>query len=158
MWYWIQFAFRIFFTWQSIGENVKFFGVDMSSSEHIDYKNEILILHIGPTQGLDDTKLTAEAQYSIHFSRSNRKFWGCNLMGATVFYLLMLQKYMTYVKIFSLVCSVFIIQKVYRVMNKWGFYPSTFLQPVNGGKNSIINWVWKLNLLKSFLDVCLKKP
>ena len=60
-------------------------------------------------------------------------------MGATVFYLLMLQKYMTYVKIFSLVCFVFIIQKVYRVMNKWGFYPSTFLQPVNGGKNSIIN-------------------
>ena len=29
-----------------------------------------------------------------------------------------------------------------------GFYPSTFLQPVNGCKNSILNWVLKLNLFK----------
>ena len=27
-----------------------------------------------PTQGLDDTMLTAGAQYSVNFSRSNRKF------------------------------------------------------------------------------------
>ena len=33
-----------------------------------------------------------------------------------------------------------------------GFYPSTFLQPVNGSKNSILNWVLKLNLFK-FLQV-----
>ena len=26
------------------------------------------------SDGLDDTKLTAEAEYSINFSRSNRKF------------------------------------------------------------------------------------
>ena len=47
----------------------------MSSSVHIDNKKKyILILDNGPTQGLDDTRLTAEAQYSINFSRSNRKF------------------------------------------------------------------------------------
>ena len=47
----------------------------MSSSLDIDNKKkDILILGIGPTQGLDDTRLSAEAQYSINFSRSNRKF------------------------------------------------------------------------------------
>ena len=28
------------------------------------------------------------------------------------------------------------------------FFPSTFLQPINGRKNSILNWVIKLNLIK----------
>ena len=37
-------------------------------------KKDILILGKGPTQGLDDTKLTVKAQYSINFSKSNRKF------------------------------------------------------------------------------------
>ena len=47
----------------------------MSSSVHIDNKEkDILILCIGPTKGIDDTTLTAKAQYSINFSRSNRKF------------------------------------------------------------------------------------
>ena len=67
----------------------------MSSSAHIDNKEKD-ILGIGPTQGLDDTMLTAEAQQSINFSRSNRK---CCLSlhdnGATVFHLLMLQKYIS---------------------------------------------------------------
>ena len=59
----------------SIGKNIIIFGVDMSSSVHIDKKGkDILILRKGPTQGLNDTTLTAEAQYSINFSRSNRKF------------------------------------------------------------------------------------
>ena len=31
-----------------------------------------------------------------------------------------------------------------------GFYPTTFLQPVNSSKNSIFNWVLKLNLFKFF--------
>ena len=45
----------------------------MRSSVHIDSKGKyILILSIGPTQGLDDTTLTIEAQYSINFSRSNK--------------------------------------------------------------------------------------
>ena len=48
-------------------------------------------------------------------------------------------------------------------MNKVaGFYPTTFLQPVNSSKNSILNWVLKLNLSKFFkvffLYICLKKP
>ena len=42
---------------------------------HIDNeKRYILILDIGPTQGLDDTTLTAEAKCSIKFSRSNQNF------------------------------------------------------------------------------------
>ena len=36
-------------------------------------KKDTLILGIGPTQGLDNTTLTVEAQYSINFSRSNIK-------------------------------------------------------------------------------------
>ena len=37
-----------------------------------------------------------------------------------------------------------------------GFYPSTFLQPLNGSKNSILNWVLKPNLFKYFF-LCLSK-
>ena len=29
-----------------------------------------------------------------------------------------------------------------------GFYPSTFLQPINGSKNSILSWVLKLNFFE----------
>ena len=59
----------------SVSKDVIIFGIDMSSSVHIDNKKkDILILGIGPTQGLDDTTLSAEAQYLINFSRSNRKF------------------------------------------------------------------------------------
>ena len=47
----------------------------MSSSVHVDNKeNNILTLGDGPTQGLDDTTLTAEAKYSINFTQSNWKF------------------------------------------------------------------------------------
>ena len=47
----------------------------MSPSVHIDNKKKcILILSKGPTQELYDTTLTAEAQYSINFSRSNKVF------------------------------------------------------------------------------------
>ena len=47
----------------------------MSSSVHIDNKGkkDILILVTGPTQGLDETTLKAEAHYSINLSRQNRK-------------------------------------------------------------------------------------
>ena len=59
----------------SMDKNVIIFGVDMSSSVQIDNKaRDILIFSIGPTQGLGDATLTAEAQYSINFSISNRKF------------------------------------------------------------------------------------
>ena len=44
-----------------IGKNVTIFGADMSFSVHVDNKKKnILILGKGPTQGLDDTNLTAE--------------------------------------------------------------------------------------------------
>ena len=47
----------------SVGKNVIIFGVDTSSSVHIDIKGkDILILGKGPTQGLDDTTLKAEAK------------------------------------------------------------------------------------------------
>ena len=49
--------------------------VDTSSSVHIDNKKkDILILGFGATQGLHNTTLIAEAQYSINFLRSQRKF------------------------------------------------------------------------------------
>ena len=47
----------------------------MSSHVHVDNKNkDILILDDGPTQGLDDTTLTAEAKYPISFTQSGKKF------------------------------------------------------------------------------------
>ena len=45
----------------------------MSSSFHIDNKKNMLVLGIGPTQGLEHT-LTAEKMYSINFTEKNKKF------------------------------------------------------------------------------------
>ena len=46
----------------------------MSSSIHIDKKNEdILTVGEEPTQGLDDTTLTAEAKCPINFIQSGKK-------------------------------------------------------------------------------------
>ena len=50
------------------GQNVIIFGVDMSSSIHIDNKKQdILILGRGPTKG-QESALTAEKMYSINFT------------------------------------------------------------------------------------------
>ena len=58
-----------------MGKNVIIFGIDISSFVHIgNEKKDILILGKDPAQRLDDAMLTAEAQYSINFSRTNRKF------------------------------------------------------------------------------------
>ena len=47
-------------------KNVIIFGADMSSSVHIDNNGkDFLILAEGPTQGLDDVLLAAEAKYAI---------------------------------------------------------------------------------------------
>ena len=60
---------------ESYGKYVIIFRADMSSSVHYDNKGkEILILGEGPIQRLDGTVLTAEAKYSISFSRSQGKF------------------------------------------------------------------------------------
>ena len=49
------------------------FGVDMSPFMHVANKGKgILILGEGPTQGLDDTTLTAEAK--INFTHSGKRF------------------------------------------------------------------------------------
>ena len=46
----------------------------MSSSPHIDNKKkDVLVLGIGPTQGLEHT-LIAEKMYSINFTVTKRKF------------------------------------------------------------------------------------
>ena len=56
-----------------MGKNVIIFGADMSSSVHTDNKGkDILILSEGPTQGLDDTTLTAEAIYPIDVTQLNK--------------------------------------------------------------------------------------
>ena len=63
------------------GQNVLIFGVDMSSSAHIDNKKKnILVLGKGPTQGLEHT-LTADKMYSINFLLQIKHFkfalqWG----------------------------------------------------------------------------------
>ena len=47
----------------------------MSSSVQIDIKGkDILILGEGPTQGLDDTTLTAVAKYPVNFAQSRKRF------------------------------------------------------------------------------------
>ena len=56
------------------GQNIIIFGVDMSSSVHIDNKKkDILLLGRGPTQGLEHT-LTAEKMYSINFTVTKKLF------------------------------------------------------------------------------------
>ena len=74
--YGIGFDRRSSFTYPGggFGQNVLIFGVDMSSSAHIDNKKkDILVLGKGPTQGLEHT-LTAEKMYSINFTVTNKKF------------------------------------------------------------------------------------
>ena len=55
------------------GQNILFYGVDISSSSHIDNKKKyILVLGKGPTQGLEHT-LTAKKMYSINFTLTKKK-------------------------------------------------------------------------------------
>ena len=59
----------------SIGKNVVVFGVDMSSSVHIDNENKgISILGEGPTQGLDDNTLTAEDKDPKSFTLPGKRY------------------------------------------------------------------------------------
>ena len=63
------------FTDVSMGRNVTIYGADMSSFVHVDNNNkDILILGERPTQGLDDTTLTAEAIYLFNFTQPNKVF------------------------------------------------------------------------------------
>ena len=76
------------------GQNVLIFGVDMSSSAHIDNKKkDILVLGKGPTQGLEHT-LTAEKMCSINFTVTKKKFCLSYItMEQIVIYLSMVQKF-----------------------------------------------------------------
>ena len=61
---------------ESFEKNAIVFGADMSSLLHVDNKGkDILILGEGPTQGLDDTTLTAETKYPINFTQSGKKIY-----------------------------------------------------------------------------------
>ena len=63
------------FTGWSMGRNVLIFETNMSWSVNIDNKRkDILILGEGPTQGLDDTTLTAEAKYPMNFTQPGKRF------------------------------------------------------------------------------------
>ena len=43
----------------------------MSLSVHIYNKNKVILIHCeGPTEGLDDTKLTVKAKYPTNFTQS----------------------------------------------------------------------------------------
>ena len=75
-----------------MGKNVIMFGVDTSSSVHIDNKGkDILILGEEPTQELHDTTLTAEGIYPLNFTQPNKRF----VLSLTVSYLLILPKYIS---------------------------------------------------------------
>ena len=70
-----DFDWEFLFTDGSYGKNVIIFEADMSSSVHLDNKGkDILILGEWPTQGLDDTTVTAEAKYPINFTVSGKRF------------------------------------------------------------------------------------
>ena len=55
------------------GQNVLIFGVDMSfSAQTANKKKDILVIGIGPTQGLEHT-LTAEKMYTINFTVTKKE-------------------------------------------------------------------------------------
>ena len=67
----------------------------MSSSVHADNKKkDILILCEGPTQGLNDTTLTAEKMYSINLQLKQDFVQARIMMEQIVVYLLMVRKYL----------------------------------------------------------------
>ena len=67
-----------------LGRSVIIFGIDMSSSVHVDNKKkDIFILGKGPTQGLEYT-LTAEKMYLINLTEHNKKMClGLHYNGAS---------------------------------------------------------------------------
>ena len=65
--FWIPIVCRV--------ENAIIFGVDKSSSVYTNNENkDILIFGKGETRALDNTTLTAQEEYSINFSRSEKNF------------------------------------------------------------------------------------
>ena len=61
---------------EALKKKVIIFATDMSSSVHTDNKNkDMLILGEGSTQGLDYTKLAAEATYPFNFTQSEKDLY-----------------------------------------------------------------------------------
>ena len=57
-----------------MGKNAIVFGADMSSFAHVDGRNKnILALGEGPTQGLGNTTIIAEAKCPINFTESRKR-------------------------------------------------------------------------------------
>ena len=57
------------------GRNCIIFGINITSSVHVDNKKkDIVIVVEEPTKGLDGTTLTFERIYSINFIENNKKF------------------------------------------------------------------------------------
>ena len=55
--------------------NVIIFGVDNSSSVHIDGRNKnILVLGEGSTRGLEGATIIAEAKHPINYTESGKRF------------------------------------------------------------------------------------
>ena len=93
--YGIEFDRRSSFSFPSggFGQNILIFGVDMSSSSHIDHKKkDILVLGKGPTQRLEHT-FTAEKMYSINFTVTKKKLCLSLHYNGANSYLLMAQKF-----------------------------------------------------------------
>ena len=83
---------NFWFSSGGFGQNIIIFGVNMSSSAHVDNKKkDILILGKGPTQGLEHT-LTDERMYSINFKIKNF-IWAYIKMEQIVICLLMVHKF-----------------------------------------------------------------
>ena len=64
----------------------------MSFTTHTDNKKDILVLGIGPTQGLEHT-LTVEKMYSINFTATKKTFCLSLHYNGANSYLLMVQKF-----------------------------------------------------------------
>ena len=57
-----------------MGKNIIIFGADMNSSVHVDNKNKDILIGEEPTEGLDDTTLTAKEKYPMNFTQPNKRF------------------------------------------------------------------------------------
>ena len=67
------------------GQNVLIFGVDIRFSAQIyNKKKDILVLGLGPTQGLEHT-LTAEKMYSINFTEKKKFCFSLHYNGASIY-------------------------------------------------------------------------
>ena len=66
------------------GKNVIIFVADMSSSVHVVNKKDILILDKALTQRLDDTRLTAEPECAVNFTKWVKLSYVYTIMKVTV--------------------------------------------------------------------------